>query len=240
MDDAFDDINYLKMFFLVVFCGVIIYASNYFYPDVKWFFPPSIVVIAGVLAFIGSGKWVIWKSRYISDQFFCNGVHGSIYGDPIPVKDPLMGDDWVWAVIRLGYSFPFTRKGKLAVAIVPWSHLHKCSSGLSSLDLVHKFPVRLLTPALQSFYRRNQDDFNWDKLYFGFVSQDFVDKSGDFNSLASQVKVLSALNSQYEQTIEHDFGSFESVKELSDRLNDRKGFLRSIVERVKSVGKEEE
>jgi hypothetical protein len=240
MDESMQDVNWLRIAFFLAFCGIIIYLGNRFYPEVKWFFPPAIVIIFGLVFAYGSGKWIIWRSRYYAYQVNVNGCHGSIYGKPEYIRDDSVRKGFVWAVFNLGHStFPISLRGRLATLIVPADQIHEAGKGFNGVTLVHRTPIGNLPYPVHSFLRHNSDSYNLDVVYFGKYSKEYLDNSGLENDLNSQIESLNYLIGIYQKTIEHDFSHIEEIKVLSGLLAEKKGMVKAIVEKVKGVNDEE-
>lgn len=239
MEETMDSVNWLKVSFMVAGCGLAIYLGNEFYPDVKWFFPPALVLIFAFIFFWGAGKWIVWMSRYKSYQVNVNGCHGSVYGKPEYVPDPSCGAGFVWAVFNLGHStFPISLRGKLGTLVVPGNQVYPAGKGFVGLTLVQKWSLGSLPYPVQRFLRKNEADFNLDNIYFGKYSQEFVDKSGSERDLNAQITAQNNYIGVLEKTVEHDFGHFEEIKELSDRLNKTPNFIQKMTKKVMDKGEE--
>ncbi len=240
MEETFEDLNYIKIAFYVLACGLVVYLGNKFYPEVRWFFPPAVVLIAGFLFLSSIGRYILWKARYKSYQVVVNGCHGSIYGKPDYVPDSSVKKGFCWAVFNLGHStFPVSLRGKLATLVIPADQIYSAGKSFMGLTLVQKFPLGGLPPKVNFFLRKNKEDFNLDVIYFGKYSQKFIDNSGDETDLSSQITAKDTLINVLNKTIEHDFGNFEEIKEFADRMTRDKTFVRKMIDKVKGVNDEE-
>ena len=240
MEETFDNLDFFRMSLYVVVFIVALWIGNRFYPDVRWFFPPS-VVLAFVLIFGSNfGKYILWKARYRCYQVCVNGCHGSIYGKPEFIPDSTMGEGFMWAVFNLGHStFPVSLRGKLATLIVPADQLYSAGKSFIGLTLVQKWALNILPPDVSTFLRRNEEDFNLDNIYFGKYSQTFIDNSGKEMSLNSQINAKNSEIDILRKCMENKFGDFEEIKEFADRMNSNKGVIPKLINKVKGVGDED-
>ena len=240
MEDNLEDVNWLRVALYVSISGLIIFLGNHFYPDSKWFFPPSVVLIASFFFFMNVGKFILWKARYQSYQVLVNGCHGSIYGKPEYVSDPTMGDGFYWAIFNLGHStFPVSLRGKLATLVVPANQVFPAGKSFIGLTLVQKTPIGSLPPPVHSYLRYNKESFNQDIIYYGKYSQAFRDNSSQMSDLDSQIRAKDILIGVLQKTIEHDFGNFEEIKEFASRMSGDRSFLQKMVSQVKKVKEDE-
>ena len=240
MEDSMEEVDWLKIFVILVFAGLIIYLGNRFYPDMKWYFSPSLVIIVGTFFFWNFGRAILWKSRYNSYQVNVNGCHGSIYGNPEYIRDDSVRKGFVWAVFNLGHStFPVSLRGKLKTLVVPADQLFPAGKGFNGQTLVQKYPLGSLPYPVHSYLRHNKNDFNLDNIFFGKYSQEYKDNSGNELDLHTQIMAKDTLIGVLQKTVEHDFGNFEEIKEFADRLSTNKTFVKKMVERVKGVNEEE-
>ena len=246
MEDSFDEVDWFRIAIYIAVSGLMIWLGNHYYPDVKWFFPPAVVLIAGFFFLQQIGKGVIWKSRYSSYSVNVNGCHGSIYGKPEYIKDVVMtkeGDrkTFVWAVFNLGHStFPISLRGKIATLVVPANQLYPVGKGFTGLTLVQKWPLGSLPPNVHRFLRNNSNDFNMENIFFGGFSQEYIDNSSEQADLKEQIIAKDILIGVLQKTIEHDFGNFEEIKEFSDRMSSNPTMIKKMISKVKNISKEED
>ena len=239
MEETVDNLTIFQITLFVLISGAVIYLGNTYYPDVKWFFTPSIVCIFLFVFFFSLGRGIIWKSRYHSYQINVNGYHGSIYGKPEYIKDDSVRQGFVWAVFNVGHStFPISLRGKLGTLVVPADQIFPAGKGFIGLTLVQRYPLGGLPSKVHAYLRHNESSFNQQNIYFGRYSQSFFDNSVTQDGLQTQIKAKDTLIGVLEKAVESQFGAFEEIKEFADRINKTPSFIQKMTAKVK--GKEDD
>ena len=186
------DFNYVNVFVFLGLSALFYLATQDMgYLQIKHgFFWPCVVG-----ALIISGQTIIWWSRYGMPKVVLNGFNGSIWGRPVPVRD---NKGKLWAVFNTGvFKEPVHGKGKLATVIVPWNQLKKSGMNYHGSTLVQKKPFKLLPTFLFNYLRYNKENFNINKIYFGFVDEKFSHENPKFEDVQAEIESLNSLiNSQ--------------------------------------------
>lgn len=238
MRDPMDDINPLKFLIVLIICVAFFLVQRHYYPDLRWYFPPSLVIIFGFFSLYFLGKSVWWKFRDGGYRVQVGGVSGSINGEPIQVKDPSKGKDFAWDLFPLGAVPPF--KGKLGLLVVPHNQIYKTQGFYNGLTMTSRWNLFNLPAVVQQAIDNMPNEFNLDRIYFGEYSKDFIDNSGDEISLRDQLRAKDALISSLQKTNVNKFDHYEEIKNIVGKIGGDKNWFQKTLERLKKKDIEEE
>jgi hypothetical protein len=201
----------------------------------------------GVILFVlivSAAELPFWVSRYYTSWFVCDGAAGSFNHNysPLTIKDVYVTKDKqqkeiIWSVYGLGAcSFLAEMRGKLDTVIVPSTQVdttskhHKSNTKVSPIDL----SSLSIFPNLYNELIKRSDEFNLDKIKFGWVTTDFSYKNTTMDDIDLKVQLerQASLISLQTDIINRKFDQFEEIKNLTDRLKDKPTFwdrARSVV-----------
>jgi len=227
--ESVDDINARFIGFVILLCIVFFFVLRQIWPDVRWYFPPSIVIIFSIMFLYNFGKFIIWRSRYNSDHITVNGISGSIYGRPILITDPSRGEGFKWAVYNLGFSLLPPMRGKLGTLVIPWNPDSKTGRNyIDKTKVTPNFPYEFLPSPVSSFLRRNQDDYNIHKVYYGIYSENFLEKNPNISDYEALIEAKETRIEQLTSIVEGRFDKFEEIRNFASRMAGQGFSLRKL------------
>ena len=232
MRDPRQDFNPVRAFlFTFASIGFFLVMQKY-YPDLRWFFPPSLVIIFGLISMMLVAKSIWWKFRDTGFRVQAGGVSGSILGEPFVKADPSMGKGFKWAIFGLGAVPPF--KGRMGVLVVPLHQVYKVQGFYNSLTLVTRWNKFHLPSVVQEFFEENPEEFNLDFIYYGKHSQDFIDNSSEYSSShEEQLKAKDSIISSIQLSNKNKFSHFEELKNVVDKVGGKTNTFQRMLEAVK-------
>lgn len=168
-------------------------------------------------ALLVSTETIKWWSRYRMPHLVLNGFSGSIWGRPDIVNDE---NGMKWAIFNTGeFKEPVHGRGKLATVIIPFNQLKCDGMNYHGSTLVKKTPFKILPSILFNYLRYNKERFNVEKIYYGYVDEDFVHQNPDFADLEAEIEALNTRINSQRLTIEGNNDELIEHMELMKKLN---------------------
>lgn len=240
MIELSEEINPLKIMLVFVFCACFFLIQRHYWPDLYWYFPPSLVIMFGAFSLYMIGNAVWWKFRDVGYRVQVGGVSGSINGPPVQVKDPVRstgGKDFRWDIFALGAVPPF--RGKKGVLVVPHHQIYESQGFYQGLTMINRWDLSLLPDVVQNLFDDMPGFFNLDKIYYGEYSKDFV-IDDEIGNLKAEIENKNNLISSMKKTIKNKFHHYDEVKSLGERVSGRESWWSSLLKNMKKKKEDEE
>jgi hypothetical protein len=179
----------------------------------------EIIIISLIIL---AGSYLIWHSRYISDQFIADGIHGSIIGSPTPIGP--------WAVFRLGVAYnPIYIPGD-CVAVVPRCNVYRVGHNYVAGTKVRKTPDSFLPVIVSRELFREKSKYALDNVYFGRFDNQFImeHKNENIEELQEMLENSQAGSNMRDRHIEGNDDLLSEKMHLGKELNGAPGAIEKI------------
>lgn len=187
-------------------------------------------------------KYPVWRSRYFSCSFSCDGAAGSFSHNHSPLKIP---DAYVdssgslinfnWLVYGLGsHNFPMEVRGKLETVCVPDFQVNEKFKNHQSFTKVQCVPLQQIPFSnLRLGLQRYEDILNLDKVKFGYRMTDFKFSSADDLALDALLASQSQQAAQFKDIADGNNDQLEEHLNKLNRANGRKSWISALGDMMK-------
>jgi len=193
--------------------------------------PQNLFWVLVIVFIIVSGALPYWVSKYRMPQVNVDGCHASFQHNdsPIPVADYYLRKKedkaekikFNWLIYRKGASlFPVPTRGNDGVLIVPDFQMDTRGKNHRGNTQVFPTPLIQLPQALYNFYLNHPDDYNWNKIDFGYHDRQFIPKEFDDADKDLMIKQLDEQNNKKSKMLSGDYSEYQKIHNMVKKMTE--------------------